>query len=191
MRQVAYLAVLAGLTVSLAGCSGLRKEAGLDQSAPDEFAVVTKAPLIIPPDYNLKPPRPGAAPTNQVGPTDSAEAALYGASQPATSNKGQLSVGEQVLLAKAGASNANDMIRQKIAADNRAMQVADQSFTNKILFGMAVSGNPDGTPVDTSAAAQQLGGANAQAGQPPQPPANQDKGETIQDAVGGWLDGIF
>jgi len=27
----------------------------------DEFAVVTKAPLIMPPDYNLRPPRPGAA----------------------------------------------------------------------------------------------------------------------------------
>jgi hypothetical protein len=182
MRRVAYLAVLAGLAVSLAGCSSLRKEAGLDQSSPDEFAVVTKAPLIIPPDYNLKPPKPGAAPTNQVGPTDAAQAALYG-NQPVTSNKGQLSAGEQALLAKAGASNANDMIRQKIAADNRAMQAADQSFTNRILFGMAAPSD-QGTPVNANAAEQSLKSGKAS--------AKTNSGATIKkDSDGGWLDGIF
>lgn len=186
MRRVAYLAVLAGLALSLAGCDSIRQAAGMDRSSPDEFAVVTKAPLIIPPDYNLKPPKPGAAPTNQVGPTDSAEAALYGTRAPVTSNKGQLSAGEQELLAKAGASDANDMIRQKIAADNRAMQAADQSFTNKILFGMAAPSDT-GTPVDANAEAQRLKSGNA--------PANTNSGATIQkdkdSDSGGWLDGIF
>ena len=50
---------------------------------PDEFAVLTKAPLVVPPDYNLRPPKPGAAPTNQTDPTDSAQSALFG-SDPAT-----------------------------------------------------------------------------------------------------------
>lgn len=189
MRRVAYLAVLAGLAVSVAGCSSFRQATGLDQSSPDEFAVVTKAPLIIPPDYNLKPPKPGAAPTNQLGPTDAAEAALYGTQQPATSTKGQLSTGEQELLAKAGASNANDMIRQKIAADNRAMQAADQSFTNKILFGMAAP-NTDGTPVNANAAMQRM-----KADQPGSAPANTGSGATIQkdedSDSGGWFDWIF
>jgi hypothetical protein len=190
MRRVAYIAAMAGLAASLAGCSTFRKAAGMDQTSPDEFAVVTKAPLIIPPDYNLKPPKPGATPTNQIGPTDAAEAALYGRRQPVTSTHGQLSAGEQELLAKAGATNSNNMIRQKLAADNHAMQAADKSFTNQILFGM-ISPNMNGTPVDANAAEQKLGGAKAQAGQNPQPPATQDKGETIQDAIGGWLDGIF
>ena len=50
MRRVAYLAALAALAVSLAGCESLRKAAGLTKVSPDEFAVVTKAPLIIPPE---------------------------------------------------------------------------------------------------------------------------------------------
>lgn len=100
------------LGVGLTGCQSFREAAGMTKSSPDEFAVATKAPLIIPPDYNLKPPLPGAAPTNQVGPTEAAETALYGGRQPVTSTQGQLSAGEQELLTKAGASNSNDMIRQ-------------------------------------------------------------------------------
>ena len=59
MRRVVYLAALAGVAVSLAGCDSLREAAGLTKISPDEFAVATKAPLIIPPDYNLKPPQAG------------------------------------------------------------------------------------------------------------------------------------
>ena len=43
---------------------GLRQRcasaAGLTKKSPDEFAVTTKAPLVIPPDFNLRPPMPGA-----------------------------------------------------------------------------------------------------------------------------------
>lgn len=185
MRRVAYGAALVLLGLSLTGCQGFREAAGLAKTSPDEFAVATKAPLIIPPDYNLKPPRPGAAPTNQIGPTASAEAALYGTKPPVTSNKGQLSAGEQQLLGQAGASNANDMIRQKIAADNRAMQASDESFTNQILFGMG-SDHSGGTPVDANAEAKRL--KNGQTGGATKPA---DDTTTIQKDDSGWLDGIF
>ena len=58
-------AMLGGVAVALIGCQSIREAAGVTKSPPDEFAVVTKAPLVIPPDFNLKPPKPGAAPTNQ------------------------------------------------------------------------------------------------------------------------------
>ena len=35
--------------------------AGGPSPGPDEFAVVTRAPLSLPPDYGLRPPRRGAA----------------------------------------------------------------------------------------------------------------------------------
>ena len=56
---------LAGLLICLpmaAGCGDLREAAGLTKKSPDEFAVTTKAPLVIPPDFNLRPPAPGAPP---------------------------------------------------------------------------------------------------------------------------------
>jgi len=192
MRRVVYLAVVAGLAAGLSGCQSFRDAAGLTKQAPDEFAVVSKAPLIIPPDYNLKPPKPGEAPTNQVSPTDAAEGTLYGAGLPATSSHGQLSLGEQMLLDKAGASDANNMIRQRIAADNRAMLAADNSFTERLLFQSGTSDASAGTPVSTSGAApaapaQQASKPSAQ----PSPDHSSNGSGTIQDAIGSWLGGIF
>jgi Protein of unknown function (DUF3035) len=44
----------------LAGCSDIKQMVGIDQTMPDEFAVESRAPLTIPPDFNLRPPEPGA-----------------------------------------------------------------------------------------------------------------------------------
>jgi hypothetical protein len=44
----------------VAGCSDLKQMVGLDATMPDEFAVESRAPLTIPPDFNLRPPEPGA-----------------------------------------------------------------------------------------------------------------------------------
>src|ERR1700744_6010569 len=82
--RTAALAVLSVCALLLAGCDTLREEAGLTKESPDEFAVTTKAPLIIPPDFNLHPPSPGAAPLNQQDPTGEAQAALFNSSDPQT-----------------------------------------------------------------------------------------------------------
>ena len=188
MRRVVYLAVLAAMAASLAGCDSLSEAAGLTKSSPDEFAVVTKAPLIIPPDYNLKPPQAGAAPTNQISPSATARGTLFG-TKPVTSAHGQLSAGEQDLLTKAGASNTNDMIRQRIAADNRAMQAADDSFTNELLFGMA-SDHSGGAPLDADAEKERLD-KTQKSGDTSSRPARPADGTTIQKDSGGWFDDIF
>ena len=83
-RRFFSFAVLAASLGLLAACDSLRDEAGLTKQSPDEFAVTTKAPLIIPPDFNLHPPSPGAAPLNQTDPTSSAELAMFNNSDPAT-----------------------------------------------------------------------------------------------------------
>src|SRR5438045_424444 len=51
---------LAGALV-ISGCSDLKKAIGLERATPDEFAVESRAPLTMPPDFNLRPPQPGAA----------------------------------------------------------------------------------------------------------------------------------
>jgi hypothetical protein len=47
-------------TLGLTGCSNWKQVLGIDQPSPDEFAVESRAPLTIPPDFNLRPPKPGA-----------------------------------------------------------------------------------------------------------------------------------
>jgi hypothetical protein len=148
--------LLAASAVALAGCSSTSDILGAGKDAPDEFAIVTKQPLIIPPDFNLHPPRPGAAPTNQLSPTDSAQAALFSddPSQIASNMRGNYSEGEKQLLARAGAANASDSIRQLIAADNKNLEAADTDFTNNLLFG---GGDADaGHPIDANAEKSRL-----------------------------------
>jgi hypothetical protein len=43
----------------LAGCSDFKQAIGLDPTMPDEFEVESQAPLTIPPDFALRPPKPG------------------------------------------------------------------------------------------------------------------------------------
>jgi hypothetical protein len=170
---------LAGL--ALAGCETIRNAAGDEKSPPDEFAVVTKAPLVIPPDYNLRPPQPGAAPTNQTSPTQSAEAALFPADPQTVAQgmKGNYSMGEKLLLANANAENANPGIREQLRADEKSMQGSDESFTDRILYGKPVD---NGHPIDADAQANNTGAAVK--------PAKQGDSATIskQKSDGGWFD---
>lgn len=52
------LVLLTATTAMLAGCGG---GGGLfNRERPDEFAVQRQAPLVVPPDFALQPPQPGA-----------------------------------------------------------------------------------------------------------------------------------
>ncbi|WP_121116039.1 DUF3035 domain-containing protein [Croceibacterium ferulae] len=74
MRVCLTLPLILG--AALAGCGG--GNAGLlDRERPDEFAVQRQAPLIVPPDFQLVPPGPGA-PRPGEGATEQAMAALFG-----------------------------------------------------------------------------------------------------------------
>jgi flagellar basal body L-ring protein FlgH len=181
----------AGVAVSLAvlamaGCSSVRDAAGISKAPPDEFAVVNKAPLIIPPDFNLKPPKPGAAPLNQVSPTITAEAALYSNEDPsavANTITGNFSESEKMLLAQAGAVNSDNSIRQQIAADNRNMQSADENFTDQLLFGSGSTNNSD-APLNADAEKARIDASkDAKPSETPAPEIKKDSGS--------WLDGIF
>ncbi|HEY0837577.1 MAG TPA: DUF3035 domain-containing protein, partial [Azospirillum sp.] len=59
-RLAAPLLGLALVALTVSGCSDVRRSIGLDRASPDEFAVVSRAPLSMPPDLRLPAPRPGA-----------------------------------------------------------------------------------------------------------------------------------
>ncbi len=135
-QLVLRFAVLGVALAALSACDSLRQEAGLTKQSPDEFAVTTKAPLIIPPDFNLRPPSPGAAPLNQTDPTSAAEVAMFSSTDPATAAaqiQGNYSPSEKMLLANAGVQSADPSVRAQLQSDERNMQGADTSFTDRIL----------------------------------------------------------
>ena len=184
-----------GLATTLGGCSDFRKALGYDKSIPDEFAVVSRAPLAIPPDYSLRPPQPGAAPTQDVPPQDRAKEAVFRAGTqqaslpPAAS---QRSAGEGAFLQAAGAPKADPNIRARVSDDTALTPENQQGFVDKLLFWRK-SGAPDdvidpvkeadrikqaqaaGTPVAPDVA----GGSSQAATQQPTPTIERKKSTSI------------
>jgi len=191
-RRLVQIALAAALTAAVSGCDSFREAAGTSKDAPDEFAVVTKAPLSIPPEFNLRPPAPGAAPANQVEPTQAAQSALFN-TDPATvvaSLPPTMSMGERYLLASAGVQNADPSIRQQLASDTRGMRGSDDGFASSVLFWNAPA-TPDGnTPVNADAEARRIDAARAGGATtapapaaPPPPPQN--------SSDDSWLDHVW
>ncbi len=137
---------------ALSGCDTVRRAAGLQKKSPDEFAVTTKAPLVIPPDFNLRPPTPGAPPSNTRDPSTTAELALFSNTDVqaiASGLPGTYTMGERMFLANAKAQNSDANIRARLNADARAVQNADRSFTDRILNTSAT--RDTGSPINADA----------------------------------------
>ncbi len=175
--------VLAGLVLmGLAGCSSLRDTLGLSKSSgPDEFTVVTKAPLVLPPEFTLRPPDKDGRSPQQMQPRERAELAITGA-QGASSAAADH--GEQAFLSQAGADHANPGIREIVNNEFSQLAERDSSFTDKLIFWHKEQ--PPGTVVDPAKEAQRLR-QNAATGQSPV------AGDTpiIERRTRGLLEGIF
>ena len=182
---------IAGASLLLAGCEGARNALGLEKQPPDEFAVVTRAPLSMPPDYGLRPPAPGADRPQEQSPRARAREILLGnaAAEPgdavaAAVEAGRFSRGEAAILSRAGALNADPMIRQTVNRESTALADTDKSMFNKLLFWQEPQ--PPGTVVDPVKESQRLREAAALG-----EPANNAPVPTIERRERGWLEGIF
>lgn len=133
------LAAVAMLAVPvLTACTGkeLRSTLGLKRNDPDEFRVVTRPPLSVPPVYHLRPPSEdesmNVTPADKRAealvvegrelpvykrPEDPAYAAETAVTSVETSSLG--TAGESVLLQSAGANQAQEDIRSVLKAENR------------------------------------------------------------------------
>jgi hypothetical protein len=63
-------------TLALAGCTAFKQAVGLEPTMPDEFAVESNPPLVIPPEFNLRPPAPGAPRPQDESVSKQAEAVI-------------------------------------------------------------------------------------------------------------------
>ena len=117
MRTIATLLVL---SAALAGCgsTGL-----LNRERPDEFAVSRQAPLVVPPDFSLTPPNPGAPRPQDNDASSQALDALFGGPAPRSAI-------EKDALGRAGASATG--IRSTVG-DPQTNTVAKGSVTRDIL----------------------------------------------------------
>jgi hypothetical protein len=102
----------------LGGCTSLRQMVGLDRTGPDEFAVESRAPLTIPPEFELRPPQLGAARPQEVSAAERARKAIDTAGP-----------GEPGKQASAGLRAPEGGLRRGDAGQDQG----DQGLSNKLL----------------------------------------------------------
>lgn len=138
--KLKLITAIFAITTFLSGCEKAKQALGQTKEGPDEFSVFQRAPLSLPPDYGLKPPKPGAERPQAVKPRNRASEALglegdiSGKDKLANEDTSNLSPGELSMLRLTGATDADPGIRMKIEKETSFMATNSKSFTDKIAF---------------------------------------------------------
>jgi len=128
LNHVIVATALIGV-IGLAGCTSTKKALGMVKVTPDEFRVVSKAPLVVPPDYALRPPAPGEPRPQELQPESAARNALLGRREAQDRDDG-----EKLLVAKAGADKADPLIRFVVDDETGDIAHKDKSWADKVMF---------------------------------------------------------
>lgn len=112
------LCIAASSLLLLVACSGgeVKRSLGLEQEAPDEFMVLSRPPLNVPPDFSLRPPGTdmGENGTRTIG---EARQAVFASS---SSSGGASDAATRELLKNAGADRADPSIRRILTQEHNA-----------------------------------------------------------------------
>lgn len=186
MRPMRYVLLLAASAALLGACSGneLRQSMGMKRNNPDEFQVVSRPPLSVPPVYHLRPPSEEAVGTTPAA--ERAEALVFeGKELPhyqhpedreyhlvdtAVTSVETHSLGTQadsVLLQNAGAGQADPQIRsilEEEAVIYSPPPTKKRGFMDKMKNGIFVE--DEGDPVVDAAKEQERIRANKAADKP-------------------------
>ena len=133
--RIATVVLLALGAASLASCASVGRSLA-NRQRPDEFAVQREAPLVVPPDFSLRPPAAGAPRPTEGTAAEQALQALFG-------GPAQRSAAETATLRRAG------------APDNGIRSTAGDPATNAVDKGAAtrtILTAPEGDGQDARAA---------------------------------------
>jgi hypothetical protein len=160
LKLVPAVVLLVSGAALLAGCSSASKALGVAKVTPDEFRVVTEAPLVVPPDYSLRPPAPGEPRPQELEPESAARLALLG-----QRDAEARSDGEKMLDSKAGGDKADPLIRYVVDDEFGAVAHKDKGFADWVMFwhkGQPAAGPAVGaetaTPIDPATEATRISG---------------------------------
>jgi len=190
-KSLIPVTLLALGALALGGCGAFENLGGSKKISPDEFKIVSHSPLTMPPNAELRPPRPGEPRPQEVTPAEQAREALA----PQTAGRTTRVTGggnappspggasEQALVAKAGQGGIDPNIRSRVNTDTRTLNDSDKSFVDSLIFWQDKA--PSGVVLDPAKEQQRLrdaqaAGQNATGATP-----------TITRRKRGLLEGIF
>ncbi len=127
----------------LSGCNTAKEQLGLEKESPDEFQVVKRAPLELPPTYSLRPPTPGAPRPQEQAVIEEARETVFG--EQGTVAK-DVSSSESALLQQAGATRVDPNIRARV--DKESAELKPEQPVVKKLLNIGKDQEPGATVVD-------------------------------------------
>ena len=139
MKRLLTLSAITLSALALSACtdsSNVRKGTvlGFGQQIPDEFTVITRKPLNVPPGFSLRPPKGGEIAQANTKATDVTEI-IWNKEKKTTTVKGDVSPSELDLLVQAGATNTDDNVRAMLEQENTTLAMANRTLADKIIFG--------------------------------------------------------
>ncbi len=144
--------LLCAASLGLNGCASFSRATGSTKNGPDEFRVLTKAPLVVPPEYNLLPPRPGEQRPQDLAAAQAVRVAMLGGN-----GSGVASAGEKTLVATARGNLDETAIRARLDAETNSRTAKSKGFSNRILFWRDGDTYVEaGTMLDADAEAERL-----------------------------------
>jgi len=158
IRSVAVLTLAASAALAVSACGSIKQGIGLTKVVPDEFVTVSTAPLSVPPEYGLRPPAPGQPRPQELAPESAARQILLGQRQAVTRTPG-----EQVLVAQAGADQADPLARYVVDDEFGDIAHKDESFANRVMFWRKDDASTQAATVRQTADGQQTIDASTEA----------------------------
>lgn len=149
-KTITLLALVAAASAT-SGCAAFGRAVGAGKASPDEFRVVSQAPLTLPPDYSLRPPRPGEPRPQELQPTDEARQSLFGQDVGASATQG-----ERQLVTAAHADATDPNIRDTIDFENQGIVHRNQGFVDRLLSFGGGGGGAASAPLDPQAEQRRL-----------------------------------
>jgi len=186
MKNMKPILLVLVAVLTLSACSNVRKAMTQTKAAPDEFAVYTRAPLTMPPDYGLRPPSQNDQPTAaavQDNPQDTAKRVLLKNASAKIAPIQAGTPGTTALLARAGAHTADADIRQVVNSETSAYADEDKSVMESVMFWTS---SPVGTTVNPGEETKRIQ-ENQALGQP----VNQGDTPMIETKPKAPLEGVF
>lgn len=129
--------LLIALSTALAGCGS---GGGIfNRDRPDEFAVQRQAPLVVPPDFNLVPPAPGAPRPSEGTAAEQALEALFGGpaprSQVETSALDRAGAADPGIRSTVGDPETNTVAKGRVTRDIIAAPEGDGAAAQAVIPG--------------------------------------------------------
>ncbi|HEY0269613.1 MAG TPA: DUF3035 domain-containing protein [Sphingomonas sp.] len=124
---------------ALSACTHTKATGLGNRNAPNEFAVTRQPPLVIPPDFALRPQRPGAPRPQEVGASAQALAVMFGGAA-------VTSPGQDALIGAAGGTPDAGV---RSGAGDPDTAVVDKGTTTKDILS-APTGSTDAATATTT-----------------------------------------